>query len=132
MTIDNEVQMAATDPHQYLQCSLLRTQAAGLHVRGIVRAAWEDIRNKAVVEGGSTITQQYVKNAYSRNDKTIAARHPLGFGHFFPCFFGVLFGSHQFMPTLDYSERRSTTRSPSRRRPGEQHGEPRLPTDPPH
>ena len=33
MTIDNEVQMAATNPHQYLQCSLLRTQAAGLHVR---------------------------------------------------------------------------------------------------
>ena len=46
----------------------------GVDVRGIVRAAWEDIRNKAVVEGGSTITQQYVKNAYSRNDKTIARK----------------------------------------------------------
>jgi penicillin-binding protein 1A len=46
----------------------------GVDVRGIARAAWEDIRNKAVVEGGSTITQQYVKNAYSRNDKTIARK----------------------------------------------------------
>jgi penicillin-binding protein 1A len=46
----------------------------GVDVRGIVRAAWEDVRNKAVVEGGSTITQQYVKNAYSRNDKTIARK----------------------------------------------------------
>jgi penicillin-binding protein 1A len=46
----------------------------GVDVRGIVRAAWEDLRNKAVVEGGSTITQQYVKNAYSRNDKTIARK----------------------------------------------------------
>src|SRR5262245_11967568 len=46
----------------------------GVDVRGIVRAAWEDLRSKAVVEGGSTITQQYVKNAYSRNDQTIARK----------------------------------------------------------
>jgi penicillin-binding protein 1A len=46
----------------------------GVDVRGILRAAWEDVRNKAVIEGGSTITQQYVKNAYSRNDQTIARK----------------------------------------------------------
>ncbi len=46
----------------------------GVDVRGILRAAWEDIRSKSVVEGGSTITQQYVKNAYSRNDQTIARK----------------------------------------------------------
>ena len=46
----------------------------GVDLRGIVRAAWEDLRSKAVVEGGSTITQQYVKNAYSRNDQTIARK----------------------------------------------------------
>src|SRR4029078_13293952 len=33
-------------------------------VRGIVRAVWQDVRNKKVVQGGSTITQQFVKNAY--------------------------------------------------------------------
>ncbi|HET6601635.1 MAG TPA: biosynthetic peptidoglycan transglycosylase, partial [Gaiella sp.] len=37
----------------------------GVDVHGIMRALWEDIRSKSVVEGGSTITQQYVQNAYS-------------------------------------------------------------------
>jgi penicillin-binding protein 1A len=35
----------------------------GVDYRGILRAVWADIRQKAVVEGGSTITQQFVKNA---------------------------------------------------------------------
>ena len=46
----------------------------GVDLRGIGRALWQDIRNKKVVEGGSTITQQYVKNAYSRNEQTIARK----------------------------------------------------------
>jgi len=36
----------------------------GVDMHGILRAIWADIRNKKVVEGGSTITQQFVKNAY--------------------------------------------------------------------
>ena len=36
----------------------------GVDVRGIVRAVWQDFREQGVVEGGSTITQQFVKNAY--------------------------------------------------------------------
>ena len=39
----------------------------GIDVRGIARAVWPDLRHKAIVEGGSTITQQFVKNAYIRN-----------------------------------------------------------------
>ena len=46
----------------------------GVDVRGIARALWQDIRSQKVVEGGSTITQQYVKNAYSRNEQTIARK----------------------------------------------------------
>jgi len=46
----------------------------GVDVRGIARALWQDIRSKGVVEGGSTITQQYVKNAYSRNEQTIGRK----------------------------------------------------------
>jgi penicillin-binding protein 1A len=46
----------------------------GVDVRGIVRALWQDIRSQSVVEGGSTITQQYVKNAYSRNEQTIGRK----------------------------------------------------------
>ena len=36
----------------------------GIDVHGIARAVWQDVRNKKVVEGGSTITQQFVKNTY--------------------------------------------------------------------
>ena len=46
----------------------------GVDMRGIVRALWQDIRSQSVVEGGSTITQQYVKNAYSRNEQTIGRK----------------------------------------------------------
>ncbi len=46
----------------------------GVDVKGILRALWEDIRQKSVVEGGSTITQQFVKNAYVRNDRTLARK----------------------------------------------------------
>ena len=43
----------------------------GVDLRGIVRAVWADVRNKRVVQGGSTITQQFIKNAYvhSRLDR---------------------------------------------------------------
>jgi penicillin-binding protein 1A len=46
----------------------------GVDVRGIARAIVQDVRSKGVVEGGSTITQQYVKNAYARNERTIARK----------------------------------------------------------
>ena len=46
----------------------------GVDVRGIARALWQDVRQQGIVEGGSTITQQFVKNAYIRNEKTIARK----------------------------------------------------------
>ncbi len=46
----------------------------GVDLRGIVRAMWQDIRHKKVVEGGSTITQQFVKNTYVRKQRSIGRK----------------------------------------------------------
>jgi len=46
----------------------------GVDIRGIARAAWADLRNQSVVEGGSTITQQFVKNALVNDKRTIARK----------------------------------------------------------
>jgi penicillin-binding protein 1A len=44
----------------------------GYDLRGIGRALWQDIVNQRVVQGGSTITQQFVKNALAaQNDRTL-------------------------------------------------------------
>jgi penicillin-binding protein 1A len=46
----------------------------GVDLHGIIRAVWQDIRNKRVVEGGSTITQQFVKNAYVKSQRSIGRK----------------------------------------------------------
>ncbi|HEY3105880.1 MAG TPA: biosynthetic peptidoglycan transglycosylase, partial [Gaiellaceae bacterium] len=46
----------------------------GVDLRAIGRAVWEDVRNKRVVEGGSTITQQFVKNTSTKNQHSIARK----------------------------------------------------------
>jgi penicillin-binding protein 1A len=43
----------------------------GIDPLGIARASWADVRHKGVTQGGSTITQQYVKNAYVGTDYTL-------------------------------------------------------------
>jgi penicillin-binding protein 1A len=46
----------------------------GIDVRGTMRALWADLRNAKTVQGGSTITQQYVKNAYVGNERSITRK----------------------------------------------------------
>jgi penicillin-binding protein 1A len=46
----------------------------GVDLHGIVRAIWQDVRHKKVVEGGSTITQQFVKNAYVKSQRSIGRK----------------------------------------------------------
>ncbi len=43
----------------------------GVDLQAIARAAYEDASNGGIVEGGSTITQQLVKNLYLGNDVTL-------------------------------------------------------------
>src|SRR6476661_2152745 len=45
----------------------------GVDPQGTLRAMWADIRG-ASVQGGSTITQQYVKNAYTGHQRSIARK----------------------------------------------------------
>jgi len=46
-------------------------QHGGVDPQGIVRALWEDVRHGKVVQGGSTITQQLVRNLYISRERTI-------------------------------------------------------------
>ena len=46
----------------------------GVDLRGMARAVWADVTHRGTVQGGSTITQQLVKNAYLTNQKTIARK----------------------------------------------------------
>jgi penicillin-binding protein 1A len=46
----------------------------GVDIHGIVRAIWQDVRNKRVVEGGSTITQQFVKNTYLQGQRSFGRK----------------------------------------------------------
>ncbi len=46
----------------------------GVDIRGTVRAAIADIRNKRTVQGGSTITQQYVKLAFTGGNRNLVRK----------------------------------------------------------
>lgn len=43
----------------------------GVDPQGIARAVWADIQARKVVQGGSTITQQLVRNLYISNERTL-------------------------------------------------------------
>ncbi len=55
--------LAAEDPSFY--------DHAGFSWKGTARAAWVDITHRGAVEGGSTLTQQLVKNAILTSDKSV-------------------------------------------------------------
>jgi penicillin-binding protein 1A len=46
----------------------------GVDLRGMGRALWADVTHHGAVQGGSTITQQFVKNAYLTSKKTIGRK----------------------------------------------------------
>ena len=46
----------------------------GISVPSIMRALWADVTGGEVAQGGSTITQQFVKNAYLSSDRTLSRK----------------------------------------------------------
>jgi penicillin-binding protein 1A len=46
----------------------------GVDIRGMARALWADVSNRGTVQGGSTITQQFVKTAYLTSQKTVGRK----------------------------------------------------------
>ena len=46
----------------------------GVDPLAIARAAWVDIRSEGVLQGGSTITQQYIKNVFLTPDRTFTRK----------------------------------------------------------
>jgi penicillin-binding protein 1A len=46
----------------------------GVDYEGIARAAWKDLRAGQVVQGGSTITQQLVRNLYISKERTLSRK----------------------------------------------------------
>ena len=46
----------------------------GIDPKGIARALYQDYRNDKLVQGGSTITQQYVKLVYTNREQTITRK----------------------------------------------------------
>jgi penicillin-binding protein 1A len=46
----------------------------GVDLRGMARALWADVSHRGVVQGGSTITQQFVKNAYLTSQKSVGRK----------------------------------------------------------
>jgi penicillin-binding protein 1A len=46
----------------------------GVDLRAIGRAFWADLQHKSVVQGGSTITQQFIKNAYVKDNRSVARK----------------------------------------------------------
>jgi 1A family penicillin-binding protein len=47
---------------------------SGIDVRGIARALVHDVMKRRMAEGGSTITQQLIKNKYTKAEKTISRK----------------------------------------------------------
>ncbi len=49
-------------------------QHFGLDLKSIARAMWVNLKNRAIIQGGSTVTQQLVKNFYLNQKRTLVRK----------------------------------------------------------
>ena len=47
---------------------------SGISFSGIIRALWADVKGSEITQGGSTITQQYAKNAYLSSERSFTRK----------------------------------------------------------
>ncbi|MDQ4068421.1 MAG: transglycosylase domain-containing protein [Actinomycetota bacterium] len=77
---DTSIPVQASDIPEVLKQAVIAVEDkrfyshSGIDPFGAARALWADIRGKRVVQGGSTITQQYVKNVYTSGERTLARK----------------------------------------------------------
>ncbi len=77
---DTNIPVSQTDIPQVLKDAVVAAEDknfyehGGVDVGSTVRALMADMHSGSVVEGGSTITQQYVKNAFTNGERTIGRK----------------------------------------------------------
>lgn len=62
-----KIAVVASEDHNFYKHS-------GLDWTGIVRAVWDNLQNRALDQGGSTITQQLAKNLYTDGQRTLTRK----------------------------------------------------------
>jgi membrane peptidoglycan carboxypeptidase len=76
----NRINIKLKDVPKHVQDAVLAAEDrkfyehSGVSFRGIARAAYRDIRGGGTRQGGSTIPQQYAKNAFLSSEKTFARK----------------------------------------------------------
>lgn len=75
--IENREVVSGDSISQFVRDAVVATEDqrfyshSGVDLLGIARALWADIRARSYVQGASTITQQFIKNAYITDEKTL-------------------------------------------------------------
>jgi penicillin-binding protein 1A len=77
---DTSIPVKASDIPEVLKQAVVSVEDkrfyshGGIDPIGALRALWADLRGRQVLQGGSTITQQYVKNVYTSGERTLARK----------------------------------------------------------
>jgi membrane peptidoglycan carboxypeptidase len=77
---ENRVDIPLKDVPKHVQDAVLAAEDrgfyehSGISFTGILRAAYQDVRGGGARQGGSTITQQYARNAYLSQERTFARK----------------------------------------------------------